>query len=448
MRQPRTLAVGIDPAKRVHQAVAVLYPDHVVLSRTLRNRIEDIERLDEDVQAVAAEHQAEVVYGLEDHRRYGEALLQVLQARGRRVTVVNPLWTHRQKDFYGQDKDDLIDARAIAAVVLRRGPRLPDATDAHAETAALREAERTLQDLAERFTRAMNRLPRQLSTVYLDTYETFFADIKGPWAWRFFARFPYPQMLNGLTAPELAETLRALAGGRVGPYSREASRQVLVQQAGRILEATTHLRTQPVTAVHRLRAELIRQLCAELLQIHESQRRLRRLIDEELLPAPGRSLLGLCGVNITLAATVVGEVGDIRRFSSRHAFAKYNGTAPASRSSGGRIRHTARKSGHHRLKRALWLMAVTAMRHDPLARAFYDRCRARGLSKLESLKRVARRLSDIVYAILRSGQPYDRTRVEASIRRRAEQTAQEPASGCMPVVDQASQRDRAPAPIP
>jgi hypothetical protein len=198
---------------------------------------------------------------------------------------------------------------------------------------------------------AMNRLHLQLSTVYLDTYETFFADIKGPWAWRFFARFPYPQTLNGLTAPELAETLRALAGGRVGPYSRAASRQILVQQAGHILEATTRLRTQPVTAVHRLRAELIGQLYAELLQIHESQRRLRRVMDDELLPAPGRSLLGLCGVNITLAATVVGEVGDIRRFASRHACANYNGTAPASRSSGGRVRHVARKSGHHRLKR-------------------------------------------------------------------------------------------------
>jgi transposase len=285
------LAVGIDPAKRLHQAVAVLYPDQVVLTRTLRNRIEDIERLDDDVQALAAEHQAEVVYGLEDHRRYGEALLQVLQARGRRVAVVNPLWTHRQKDFYGQDKDDVVDARAIAAVVLRRGQRLPDATDAHEETAALREAERTLQDLSERFTRAMNRLHLQLSTVYLDTYETFFSDIKEPWAWRFFARFRYPQTLNGLSAQELAEVLRELAGGRVGPRSREASRQALEQQASRILEATSRLREQSVTVVHRLRAELIGQLCAELLQIHDSRARLKHLLDDELLPVPGRSLM-------------------------------------------------------------------------------------------------------------------------------------------------------------
>jgi transposase len=442
------LAVGIDPAKRLHQAVAVLYPDQVVLTRTLRNRIEDIERLDDDVQALAAEHQAEVVYGLEDHRRYGEALLQVLQARGRRVAVVNPLWTHRQKDFYGQDKDDVVDARAIAAVVLRRGQRLPDATDAHEETAALREAERTLQDLSERFTRAMNRLHLQLSTVYLDTYETFFSDIKEPWAWRFFARFRYPQTLNGLSAQELAEVLRELAGGRVGPRSREASRQALEQQASRILEATSRLREQSVTVVHRLRAELIGQLCAELLQIHDSRARLKHLLDDELLPVPGRSLMAMCGVGITLAATVVGEIGDIRRFPSRHAFAKYNGTAPAARSSGGRVRHAARKSCNHRLKRAMWLMALAAMRHDPLARAFYDRCRARGLSKLESLKRVARRMSDIVYAVLRSGQPYDRARVEASIRRRAKQTAQEPGRGRTPVVDEASKRYRAPAPTP
>lgn len=434
----QTLAVGIDPAKRVHQAVAVLYPDQVVLSRVLGNRIEDIERLDDDVQALAAEHEAGVIYGLEDHRRYGEAILQVLQERGRHVAVVNPLWTHRQKDFYGQDKDDAVDARAIAAVVLRRGARLPNATDAHEETAALREAERTLQDLSKRFTTAVNRLHQQLSAVYLDTYEAFFPDIKGPWTWRFFARFPYPQTLTGLTVPELAQVLLELGGGRVGPRSREASLDTLQEQASRILETTRRLREQPATAVHRLRAELIGQLCAELLQIHDSKRRLLRLLDHELLPAAGRSLTSIPGVGLTLAATFIGEIGDIRRFSSRHAFAKYNGTAPSARSSGGRMRHTARKSCNHRLKRAMWLMALAAMRHDPLARAYYDRCRSRGLSKLESLKRVARRMSDIVYAVLRTNRPYDRAQVEASIRRRAEQTAQEPNRGCTPVLDEAS----------
>jgi transposase len=114
------LAVGIDPAKRVHRAVGVLFPDEVVFDGELPNALDAIQSLDLRLAELAATHAAELVYGLEDHRRYGRLLCQVLTERGRDVRVVNPLWTNRQRAFYGQDKDDAIDGRSIAAVVLRR----------------------------------------------------------------------------------------------------------------------------------------------------------------------------------------------------------------------------------------------------------------------------------------------------------------------------------------
>ncbi|WP_324668798.1 hypothetical protein [Geochorda subterranea] len=53
-----------------------------------------------------------------------------------------------------------------------------------------------------------------------------------------------------------------------------------------------------------------------------------------------------------------------------------------------------------------------------LAQAYYQRCRQRGLRPVEAIKRVARRMSDIVYAILREGKPYDPARVQASMAAR------------------------------
>ncbi|MBE3598636.1 MAG: IS110 family transposase [Limnochordaceae bacterium] len=181
-------------------------------------------------------------------------------------------------------------------------------------------------------------------------------------------------------------------GGRFGSYS--------AQRAQAILEATEPVRRLPKTPALLLRAELIRQLCEELLTSHERTLRLKRLLENDLLPRTGQHLQTLRGVDTVLATTVLGETGDIHRFRSRHAFAKYNGTAPAPHSSGGKERHTARKSCNHRLKRAMWLMAFAAVRHDPLAQAYYQRCRQRGLRPIEAIKRVARRMSDIVYAML------------------------------------------------
>src|ERR1051326_371520 len=49
----RVLAVGIDPAKRMHHAVAVLYPDKVVLDTPVANTIEAIEAIDDRLEALA-----------------------------------------------------------------------------------------------------------------------------------------------------------------------------------------------------------------------------------------------------------------------------------------------------------------------------------------------------------------------------------------------------------
>ena len=162
MSQP-IFAVGVDPAKRVHRAVAVLYPDEVVCDVELPNALDSIRDLDARLADLATARRVDLVYGLEDHRHYGRWFCQVLSERGRDVRVVNPLWTNRQRAFYGQDKDDAIDGRSIAAVVLRRREHLPLASDFGEIAQAVREAERTIQALGETRTQLLNRLHRQLS---------------------------------------------------------------------------------------------------------------------------------------------------------------------------------------------------------------------------------------------------------------------------------------------
>jgi len=406
-----TLAVGIDPAKAQHQAVAVLYPDDLVLDTTVANDVPHISALDRRVEELAQQHGADIVYGIEDHRRHGRRAVEVLQQHGREVRVVNPAWSNRQKEFYGEDKSDSIDARAVAAVVLRRRSALPDATDGSDLVAALREAGRNLEDLSQQRTKALSRLHGHLGEVYPPSYIDFFGKLKSPWALRFFARYPVPQDLDGHDAASLAAELRDLAGGRVGPLHGQDYWARLRERADQILRATAGVRSLPRTRALGLKAELIRQLCSELLETDARAKRLEKVVTHDLLPEVDQTLTTIPGLGDVLAATILGEIGDIRRFPGRNAFAKYNGTAPAKNSSAGRQRHSARRACNHRLKRTFWLAAYAAVRHDDLAEAYYQRCLARGLSKIESMKRVARRMSDIVYAMLMRGERYDRSRL-------------------------------------
>ena len=57
--------------KRLHRAVAVLFPDQVILDVALPNACNAVANLDDRLVELANQHGAELVYGLEDHRRYG-----------------------------------------------------------------------------------------------------------------------------------------------------------------------------------------------------------------------------------------------------------------------------------------------------------------------------------------------------------------------------------------
>lgn len=417
------LAVGVDPAKRVHRAVAVLFPDEVVLDVALPNSLDAVADLDTRLADLAASHQAELVYGLEDHRRYGRLFCQVLTQRGRDVRVVNPLWTNRQRAFYGQDKDDAIDGRSIAAVVLRRHQRLPLASDFGEIAHAVREAERTIQDLGEARTALVNRLHQQLSDTYTAAYESYFGKLKSPLALSFFRRFPLPHDLAGHDAAMLASVLLDLAHGKLGPHKGSRRLVVLQAKAELILETSAALRDVPRTLALELKAELIRQLCDELLANHDRVARLERMLRDQLLPATQQTITTIPGIGTIIAATILGETASITRFRSPAAFAVYNGTAPARHSTGGREQHRARRDCNHRLKRAFWLAARAAVLHDPLAKAYFEQCKRRGLSYTECVKRVARRMSDMVYALLKSGRSYDRAIVAQAIEQRREQAA-------------------------
>ncbi len=101
---------------------------------------------------------------------------------------------------------------------------------------------------------------------------------------------------------------------------------------------------------------------------------------------------------VALHARVLGEVGDIARFRSRHHFASYNGTAPVDSSSGsGPPAYRLNTKGNRKLNHAIHMVAVTQVRNDCAGRAFYLRKQAEGKTPKEALRALKRRISDVIY---------------------------------------------------
>ena len=160
----------------------------------------------------------------------------------------------------------------------------------------------------------------------------------------------------------------------------------------KVLLATVRPRDAAGKARRRVAAELI----ADLERVYQRSKQADKEL-KELVTATGTTLMNLHGIGPSGAARLLGDIGDISRFTSRAHFASWNGTAPLDASSGDQNRHRLSRAGNRRINRALHIMAVVQLRHDTEGRAYYRRKLAAGKTPMEAMRALKRRLSDIVY---------------------------------------------------
>jgi transposase len=125
---------------------------------------------------------------------------------------------------------------------------------------------------------------------------------------------------------------------------------------------------------------------------------------------PGLSALlsSIPGIGETLAATIVSEIGDVHRFDSVKAVIAYAGLDPRVRQSGVTLRRNTKltKRGSPYLRRALFIAASIAQRHDRELHAYYLKKRAEGKRYKEATVANARHVLQRIYAVWKRGTPY------------------------------------------
>jgi transposase len=145
------------------------------------------------------------------------------------------------------------------------------------------------------------------------------------------------------------------------------------------------------------------------------KRKVRRLLDihvevtdlekdmNTLLDAGGYTIQTASGCGLVLASTIIGEIGDINRFTSPGALAKYAGCSPKERSSGKKVRHVKSRSGNRRLNCAFHRMAlaqISRMGNDR-ARTYFKKKISEGKSKSQALVCLRRQMVNIIWMMLK-----------------------------------------------
>ena len=129
----------------------------------------------------------------------------------------------------------------------------------------------------------------------------------------------------------------------------------------------------------------------------------------------GTLLTTLDGIGPTTAARLVAELGDIASFRDAAAIASYVGVSPGLRQSGKRQANRAALTpyGNARLRAALWMPTLTAVRKNPWLRAYYEGLLARGKLPKVALIAAMRKLLIAVYFVAKNRRPFVPILVEA-----------------------------------
>ena len=120
-------------------------------------------------------------------------------------------------------------------------------------------------------------------------------------------------------------------------------------------------------------------------------------------------LSSIGGIGNQTAAQILSEVPHIRRFAAARQVGSFAGLTPSARQSGTSLHWGGRisKKGSARLRKALYMPAMAAVRSNPVIIALAERMKARGKSPMAIIAAAMRKLLELAYGVLKSGVPFD-----------------------------------------
>ena len=336
---------------------------------------------------------AEILVAMEATGHYWQNLFAVLTGRGFSVALLNPLSTRRfAQAGLERTKTDAIDALSIARLAALKRPRpsrLPDeATQELREQVRLRD--RLQQDLGDRV--------RELHRVMDLSFPEFTRHVKDLGSWTTVAVLSVFPTAKSLSIASVRAVAQIVYDGRhkVG----EALARLLIAAA----KESVGQHQGPVYARE------VKYFCEDIKILRE---RLREIDDDLHRAVEGHELATLLttieGIGPNTAARLVAELGDPAEWKSAAALASHVGVVPQLRHSGKHapLRAGIGSLGSRRLRHALWMPVLGAVRRNPWLRHHYLRLRANGKLAKVALIACMRKLLAAIYSVAKHRRPFE-----------------------------------------
>lgn len=306
--------------------------------------------------------------------------------------MINPLQSDSLRNFYLRkvktDKKDCL----IIADLLRIG-NLEETVVLDPRVRELRQLSRFRYELISQVKAQKQRIVGILDIIFPE-YQDFFCSPFIKISRKLLKKWSSPEELEKVSVSQLKRSFK----GRGRKPSPERIKEILSsakQSIGQneVLDALT----------------LQLKLLLEQLEFIEEQVRVVGEQIKKILAQIPQKLTTIPGIGGVLAGAILGEIGDISRFSNKKELVAYAGLDASVRESGqfkGTRNHIS-KRGSPYLRKAIWQAAVVSGRFNPKLKEYYQKKLSEGKKPMVAQGAIAKRLTHIIYAVLKTNQDYN-----------------------------------------
>lgn len=334
------------------------------------------------------------IFVMEATGHYWLSLYCFLTSKNFTVRVINPIQSDSLRNLYiRRAKTDKKDSFIIADIA--RISRAPKTQLADERTLKLQTFTRLRFELIDQVSALKSRIIGVLDRIFPE-YDSIFSNIFVKTSRELLKNAVTPEEILEFDLSELAQIMDKHSKGRFGLEKAHE----LQSKASNSFGITIALDAFTLQ---------VKLLLAQIEFIEAQIKTLDESIKELFQEFPSCFITSIPGVGDTLGATILGEIGDINRFSSAKKLVAYAGLDATVNQSGQftGTRNRISKRGSAYLRRALWLAANSARRFNPLLADYYQKKIGQGKHHYVATGAVARKLVHFVYAILKEQKPFD-----------------------------------------
>ena len=333
-----------------------------------------------------------VVIGMEATGHYWLSLYSYLLDLEYTVYVINPIQSDAFRKMYiRQTKNDSKDSFVIAQIM--RFGEFSTTSLANDDIMSLRQLSRYRLALVDECSDWKRKCIAILDQVFPE-YSKLFSDTFGVTSKELLAKYPTPEDMLSVDTQTLTELLSKSSRGRFG-----ALKAVEIKESAK--------NTFGISLARNAFAFQIKQIIAQIDFIEDQLDELEIEI-ATLLHQTNDVITSIIGIGDILGAIIISEIGDISRFESASQLVAYAGLDSSVKQSGDFIGTKTKisKRGSPYLRRAIWLAATVAAFKDPALSVYYQSLRLRGKHHLTAIGAVSRKMTNIIFAVLKNDKPY------------------------------------------